>query len=765
MWISRLVICLVLVLTLWGPSVGPELAAGSSALPGSIEPALSSADLFQTQPKPTSPVRGATATPTDVPQVPATCRQEASSITPRVVQAGLVVAANAVGFDPGAQVTMTVTGQGITRTFDANADQNCRISRVLQTESDDPPGTYNVIFYGRDYLGDGNLQLANNFQVVAAPTPTNTVFAATPTLTSTPDVAACRFPTVVLSSSRVVQASPLIITGRGFAPNSQVTLDIVGPTGDRVIGVFTANSTCEASAVLTIGADEPPGQQIAIMTGLSPTGGTIAPRAQFEVAARAAGTSTPGPAAPTPTIPGPIPPAGTPATTAPVTVDQTLAITGGNRVPVVGQRTDYEHVVRITNRSTQSLDLRGIALGPLVQAASLSALAAQTGLTLSVTTDYASDVTIASATASTGQVTVRGASLIWDGQLAAGQAAEIRSSLQQTPMTAFVANQPVRGQSLVVSDAQGASLVVPQPVRPSLPPAQRLVQPAPPPVDPVTGPRLFPDTGFSVADDNIWTYYIRRGGQRTFGAPISRLMLLNGAWVQQFERGMLQVFEDGRVVSVNLLEDPYLPFEVLGDLVLPPVDEGMLLLAPNPEEPDFADRSQEYVREFAPEQSGDLAPRFYSSFLGTVLFRDAFFDGRGDPNLVPGFNLEIWGLPTSRPGPLVTGPDTVDPAIVLLRFQRGVMRHDGRTGATAGVPLGSYLRAILAGDESVPGLVDIAGSSPLWGQYNPDAVNWVARPNELAETNLVLVFTREDDGSEAVPIRSVAPEEPAEQAE
>ncbi len=675
---------------------------------------------------------------------------------PRVVTAGSAVTANAQGFHPNTPVSITVTGPGITRAFEVTADAGCRVSRLLPTSADDAAGDYNVTFYGVQYRRDGNLRLTSSYEVVAVPTPTFTVPIATPTITPTPDVASCRLPTVVLSSSRVVQGSPLIITGRGFAPNSQVTLSIVGSGGERTVGVYTASSACEAVAILSPGLDEAPGQQIVIMTGIAPTGGTIAPRAQYELAARSAGTSTPEPIVPTPTLPTPVlvPTQATPATTAPVTVDQTLAITGGNQVPVVGQRTDYEHVIRITNRSTQSLDLRGIALGPLVRAASLSALAAQTGVTISVTTDYASDVTIANATASTGQVTIRGASLVWDGQLAAGQSAEVRTSLQQTPTTAFGVNQPIRGQSLIVTDPGGRNVAVPPSVQPRLPPAQRLVQPPPPPVDPVTGSRFFPETGFSVADDNIWVYFNRRGGQRTFGAPISRLMLLNGAWVQQFERGMLQVFEDGRVVSVNLLDDFYLPYEVLGDVVLPPIDEAMLLLAPGADEPDFGVRSQEFVREYAPEQYGDLATRFYSTFLGTVLFRDAFFDGNGDPNLVPGFALEIWGLPTSRPAPLVTGPDTSDPAVVQLRFQRGVMRHDGRSGTTSAVPLGYYLRSILAGDESVPGLAEVASSSPLWAQYDPEAPDWVARPEALPETNLVLVFTREDDETEAVPIRN-----------
>src|SRR5205823_1630829 len=96
-------------------------------------------------------------------------------------------------------------------------------------------------------------------------------------------------------------------------------------------------------------------------------------------------------------------------------------------------------------------------------------------------------------------------------------------------------------------------------------------------------------------------------GQRTFGSPISRLMLLNGAWVQLFEKGMLQVFEDGRVATVNLLEAPYLPYEAVGDLTFPPVDGDLIQFAPDPAAPDFATVAQEFVRQNAPEQFEGLA--------------------------------------------------------------------------------------------------------------------------------------------------------------
>jgi hypothetical protein len=125
----------------------------------------------------------------------------------------------------------------------------------------------------------------------------------------------------------------------------------------------------------------------------------------------------------------------------------------------------------------------------------------------------------------------------------------------------------------------------------------------------------------------------------------------------------------------------------------------------------------------------------------------------GDPNLLPGFALEIWGLPTSgasyhivgyEPGPDGEPTPIFDPNIVMQRFQKGVMRYEELNDRrTAGVPLGIYLRAVIRG-EALPDLATAAAeSSPLWAQYNWEAVNWIDRPDELPDTNLVLAFEPE----------------------
>jgi len=151
--------------------------------------------------------------------------------------------------------------------------------------------------------------------------------------------------------------------------------------------------------------------------------------------------------------------------------------------------------------------------------------------------------------------------------------------------------------------------------------------------------------------------------------------------------------------------------------------------------------SQEFAQASPPESFDGQNTRFYSTYLGTVLFREAFFNGDGDPNLVPLFDLEIWGLPTSLATHPTMGNGSADPLVTQLRFQRGVMQYEAGSDTTAGLKLGSYLRSVMLGDTSLPVLAEAAAAnSPFWAQYNPDATLWVDRPDELPDTSLVLTF-------------------------
>src|ERR1700682_1171734 len=73
-------------------------------------------------------------------------------------------------------------------------------------------------------------------------------------------------------------------------------------------------------------------------------------------------------------------------------------------------------------------------------------------------------------------------------------------------------------------------------------------------------PRSFPDTGYAVTDDSIWSFFTQYGGTTTFGEPISREFLLMGTPVQLFQNSALQVQSDGSVQPMQLTDPELLPY-------------------------------------------------------------------------------------------------------------------------------------------------------------------------------------------------------------
>ncbi len=562
---------------------------------------------------------------------------------------------------------------------------------------------------------------------------------------------------------------PVTLTAHPFAPGTTVIFHVRPPFGwsfDVFQVSATTGSDCRASAVITIepcatcpqamawvnasgtpyqggrfsgqltSSFEIRGSEVVQGTPISrPTRGTVtATRAATSIATTALPTVGPGGAAP-------------------VEIQQTLRLVSGPPLPQVGQTNSYEHVIRMRNTTSAAMD-RDI-LATLLEIVATSRQGQ--GINMSFVTDYDPGSRIIDAHATTGTVTVRGTSVQWEGELQAGQSLELRTILDLTPQTALSLNQPIRGQTINARDVRGSTLSVQPPPVPQLPAAQRIVQPPFPPIDPIAGDRYFADSGFGIGDDRVWTYYVRRGGRKTFGAPISRLFLLWGMQVQVFERGLLAVDASDNVVSLNLLEEPFLPYEAFGELRLPQVDDDLVASAPDPSAPSYGDEAQEFLRLNVAEAYDGRPTRFYSTFLSTVLYSDAYFLGPGDSNLLAGFALEIWGLPTSAAAYHVIGYDVFsgagpsgedvarpifDTNVVLQRFQRGVMRFDEATATSGAAEIGIYLKAVLIGEVTDPELLSAAASSPLWAQYNPegDPETWVDRPDSLRESNLVLAF-------------------------
>src|SRR5437764_14334772 len=112
----------------------------------------------------------------------------------------------------------------------------------------------------------------------------------------------------------------------------------------------------------------------------------------------------------------------------------------------------------------------------------------------------------------------------------------------------------------------------------------------------------------------------------------------------------------------------------------------------------------------APDTFDGEPVNFAKTFFSSVSTQDAYPNGvpDGGDALVPYFNLEIWGLPTSKPA-----HDPGNPNFIYQRFQRGIMHYDKGCGCTQGLLLADYLKALLTGQDLPGDLAAQAASSPL----------------------------------------------------
>lgn len=262
--------------------------------------------------------------------------------------------------------------------------------------------------------------------------------------------------------------------------------------------------------------------------------------------------------------------------------------------------------------------------------------------------------------------------------------------------------------------------------------------------------RYFSETGYAVAPGAIADYFRARGGVRTFGPPVSNRFTLLGHEVQLFRRHALRQNPDGSVSTMSLLGTA-IPSLLIGGRTLPTLDQQLIAGGPSPLSPDYAAESQAFIQANVPDQWEGVRVGFYSEFLATVTFQDAFPDGVGNADLLPGFAQEVWGLPVSRPT-----RDPNNPDLVYLRWERGVMQYDRRTGQVQAGHLGEVFKAVLAG-EGLPGdLAVTAQGSPFYRQFDPMSFSGVARPVELPETTLQGAFVAAGQ-SAAPPALAAAP--------
>ena len=224
----------------------------------------------------------------------------------------------------------------------------------------------------------------------------------------------------------------------------------------------------------------------------------------------------------------------------------------------------------------------------------------------------------------------------------------------------------------------------------------------------VADPRFFEQTQYRIDRDSFWDFFQKRGGVRTFGYPVSREFTFFGCQTQLFQRLAMQQCGGQGVGTLNVLEDSFLPFTHFNGSTVPAADPTLIAAAPLPSDPAYATKAIDFVKANAPETVDGEAVHFWTTFQSTVGLADAFPDGKGDPALLPLLNLQLWGLPTSKPA-----YDPTNHEFIYLRFQRGVMHYDRGCKCTQALLLTDYLKDVLTGEHLPADLGAQAQNSPL----------------------------------------------------
>ena len=141
-----------------------------------------------------------------------------------------------------------------------------------------------------------------------------------------------------------------------------------------------------------------------------------------------------------------------------------------------------------------------------------------------------------------------------------------------------------------------------------------------------------------------------------------------------------------------------------------------------------------FLNRVAQDTFGGKSVNFFRTFSNTVAFQVAFPNG-GDPNLLLGIDLEMWGVPTSNPA-----FDPSNQNFVYQRWQRGIMHYDAGCNCTQAILLADYLKAIVTGQNLPSDLDAQAQGSPFYKQYNNAMPNGLNRPQALPNTNLMYAF-------------------------
>jgi hypothetical protein len=244
--------------------------------------------------------------------------------------------------------------------------------------------------------------------------------------------------------------------------------------------------------------------------------------------------------------------------------------------------------------------------------------------------------------------------------------------------------------------------------------------------------RFFSQTNFRVDNDSFWDFFQHRGGVRTFGYPVSRQFKLDGFPVQIYQREVMQLWPDGSVHTLNLLDAGLLPYTRINGSTFPAPDTGVIGGTPTPSDPDYATKIVQFVQAQAPDTFEGEAVNFGQTFTTTVSQQDA---PDAPESILPLFDLDVWGAPTSPPA---RDPNNHD--FIYQRFQRGIMHYDKGCGCTQGLLLADYLKSVITNQNLPTDLAAQVQTSKYYKQYDPTKPGWLARPAELVGSDLTNAF-------------------------
>ncbi|HVB97689.1 MAG TPA: hypothetical protein VNG11_08145 [Chloroflexota bacterium] len=250
-----------------------------------------------------------------------------------------------------------------------------------------------------------------------------------------------------------------------------------------------------------------------------------------------------------------------------------------------------------------------------------------------------------------------------------------------------------------------------------------------------TDARFFPQTGFRIDNDQFWDYFQHRGGIDTFGYPISRTFTFLGKPTQFFQRRVIEIEPNGTVGQLNILGSEILPFTSFNFATIPATDAALIASAPAVGSANYDTAVIAFIQQHVPNSFNGLPVNFLNTFQNTVSLSTAFPAGGGNPSLLFGFDLEMWGLPLSAPA-----ADPHNSNFVFQRFQRGIMHFDNATRTTQGLLLGDYFKSIITGNNLPADLAREAAGSPFFRQYNNSEPNGLNNPGALPNTNMTNAF-------------------------